>query len=232
LPKVQIICAWFTAPSISATQFPVIDLEELVGAEWAEWYRLTPAQRWLESEKLWQTYLALGGSLEPEPDTQSPFYDPQAPSPRAADGRAGVRVPLPPSLPQEMVERLWLQRMRTVKTKAAERQTAASSPKHHKALVSAIQKREVLRFFYEGYERIVEPQTYGMSFTGRHVFRALQTDGASGSGQTRIAKLFDVAKISKFTTTGQHFKEALPSHNPQDSAMKEVYATLPKPARK
>jgi len=53
----------------------MIQPEELVGGEWAEWYRLTPAQRWLESEKLWQTYLALGGSLDPEPDTQSPFFD-------------------------------------------------------------------------------------------------------------------------------------------------------------
>ena len=53
----------------------MIQAEELVGGEWAEWYRLTPVQRWLESEKLWQTYLALGGSLDPEPDTQSPFFD-------------------------------------------------------------------------------------------------------------------------------------------------------------
>jgi len=52
----------------------MIQPEQLVGGEWAEWYRLTPAQRWLESEKLWQTYLALGGSLDPEPDTQSPFF--------------------------------------------------------------------------------------------------------------------------------------------------------------
>ena len=37
----------------------MIQPEELVGGEWAEWYRLTPIQRWLESEKLWQTYLAL-----------------------------------------------------------------------------------------------------------------------------------------------------------------------------
>jgi hypothetical protein len=27
--------------------------------------------------KLWETYLALGGSLEPEPDTQRPFFDPE-----------------------------------------------------------------------------------------------------------------------------------------------------------
>src|SRR5205809_6050882 len=70
----------------------VIDLEQLVGAEWAEWYRLTPVQRWLESEKLWQTYLALGGSLDPEPDTQSPFFDARAPRPRPAHAWTGVRV--------------------------------------------------------------------------------------------------------------------------------------------
>jgi hypothetical protein len=70
----------------------VIQPEELVGEEWAEWYRLTPARRWQESEKLWQTYLALGGSLDPEPDTQSPFFDSETPCPRTADGRAGLRV--------------------------------------------------------------------------------------------------------------------------------------------
>lgn len=70
----------------------MIDPEELVGPEWAEWYRLTPAERWVESEKLWATYLALGGSLDPEPDTDSPFFDPQAPGAVPADGRAGMRV--------------------------------------------------------------------------------------------------------------------------------------------
>jgi hypothetical protein len=70
----------------------MISMEDLVGDEWAEWYRLTPLERWRESEKLWQAYLALGGSLDPEPDTQSPFFDPTAPSARPVDGRPGLRV--------------------------------------------------------------------------------------------------------------------------------------------
>ena len=70
----------------------MISPEQLIGEEWLEWYRLTPAQRWQESEKLWQTYLALGGSLDPEPDTQSPFFDARAPRPRPAHGRTGLRV--------------------------------------------------------------------------------------------------------------------------------------------
>ncbi|MCK4784159.1 MAG: hypothetical protein KAV87_10440 [Desulfobacteraceae bacterium] len=39
-----------------------------------EWLCLTPAQRILETTKLWKFYIALGGSLDPEPDPQSPFY--------------------------------------------------------------------------------------------------------------------------------------------------------------
>lgn len=70
----------------------MVQSEDLVGDEWAEWYRLTPIQRWIESERLWQTYLDLGGSLDPEPDTQSPFHDQQAPGPLPSHGRTGLRV--------------------------------------------------------------------------------------------------------------------------------------------
>ena len=49
--------------------------EDVAGPEWADWYALSPQQRFQESEKLWRTYLALGGSLDPEPDTHSPFFD-------------------------------------------------------------------------------------------------------------------------------------------------------------
>lgn len=70
----------------------MIDPEELVGSEWAEWYRMTPRERWAESEKMWAMYLALGGSLDPEPDTHSPFFDAEAPSASPLDGRPGVRV--------------------------------------------------------------------------------------------------------------------------------------------
>lgn len=70
----------------------VIEPEDIVEGEWADWYRLTPLERWLASERLWVDYLALGGSLDPEPDTQSPFFDPSAPGAGAPDGRPGVRV--------------------------------------------------------------------------------------------------------------------------------------------
>ena len=67
-------------------------LDDVTDPEWIEWYLLTPQERWRESQKLWETYLALGGSLEPDPDPQSPFYDPQTWRPQPADGRPSVRV--------------------------------------------------------------------------------------------------------------------------------------------
>ena len=70
----------------------MIDRELLSEPDWAEWYLLTPAQRWEASMQLWQTYLQLGGSLDPEPDTQSPFFDPEDARPSPPDGRPGLRV--------------------------------------------------------------------------------------------------------------------------------------------
>ncbi|HEX5883380.1 MAG TPA: hypothetical protein VFY67_02430 [Pyrinomonadaceae bacterium] len=70
----------------------MISPEELVGEEWAAWYRLSPVERWRESEKLWQIYLHLGGSLDTQPDTQSPFFDEHAPRARAPHGRRRMRI--------------------------------------------------------------------------------------------------------------------------------------------
>ena len=70
----------------------MITPEELVGEEWASWYRLSPQERWRESEKLWQVYFYLGGSLDAQPDTQSPLFDPRASTAGAVRERPGMRV--------------------------------------------------------------------------------------------------------------------------------------------
>jgi hypothetical protein len=49
-------------------------MESCVEQEMLEWYRMSPGERWQASQILWSEYLALGGSLEPEVDFQSPFY--------------------------------------------------------------------------------------------------------------------------------------------------------------
>jgi hypothetical protein len=64
----------------------------LLDEEWLDWYQMTPGERWKESLKLWSFYLQVGGSLDPEPDTQSPFDDAFTSRSVSPDGRAGVRL--------------------------------------------------------------------------------------------------------------------------------------------
>lgn len=71
---------------------PAIEIEDLYEPEWVEWYRMTPEERWNENARLWAHYIALGGSLDPEPDPQSPFYDAGSWSRSPADGRPGLRI--------------------------------------------------------------------------------------------------------------------------------------------
>ena len=42
--------------------------------EETEWLNLSPQERFSETTKLWELYISLGGSLDPEPDPDSPFY--------------------------------------------------------------------------------------------------------------------------------------------------------------
>jgi len=62
-------------PDFFFTQFfenglgaPMIEDETL------EWYRMSAHKRFEESQKLWEIFTILGGSYDPEPDTQSPFH--------------------------------------------------------------------------------------------------------------------------------------------------------------
>ena len=59
---------------------------------WEEWYLMEPLERWHESMKLWQFFLRVGGSLDPEPDPQSPFDADVSQGSVPADGRSGLRV--------------------------------------------------------------------------------------------------------------------------------------------
>ncbi len=63
-----------------------------ISDEWMEWYFMTPEQRFLESEVLWDRFIEIGGSLEPEPDTQSPFFNLEEWRENFAHGRPSVRV--------------------------------------------------------------------------------------------------------------------------------------------
>ncbi len=67
-----------------------IFLEIFDNEEQLEWAKLTPEKRFIESSKLWSTYLYLGGSLDPQPDSQSPFDFQEMQCAVSVNGRSGV----------------------------------------------------------------------------------------------------------------------------------------------
>jgi hypothetical protein len=132
------------------------------------------------------------------------------------------------ALPQFIQKGLRVHREATRNVCAEERRMGI---KRDPTIIAAIRKKLLLKFVYNGEERIVEPQTYGLSTTGKEILRAYQKSGGSRSGQSRIAKLFDVAKISNLQMTNETFAQALSAHNPDDCAMIEIFATLPRPLK-
>lgn len=56
-----------------------------------EWAMLTPMERAIENTKLWEIYLSMGGSFDPQPDSQSPFDCEELERALPCDGRSGVR---------------------------------------------------------------------------------------------------------------------------------------------
>ena len=55
-------------PKLSLTEGSMIEEEVL------DWYRMSPVERFVESQKLWEVFVLLRGNYDPEPDTQSPFH--------------------------------------------------------------------------------------------------------------------------------------------------------------
>ena len=143
-------------------------------------------------------------------------------------GQHLVSTPSGRKLPSFVQEGLEAHRRGTEKVKANALKQLGK-PRRDRTILSAIKNKHVLRFDYNGRERIVEPQTYGISIPGREVLRAHQIGGRAGSGQLRMAKLFDLKKMLNLRKEETAFTSGLSAHNPHDSAMVEIFATRPRP---
>ena len=65
---------------------------EMYSEETIEWMVMSPKKRLQESIKLWPQYIALGGSLEPESDIQSPLCFKEIQSKGASHRRSGNHI--------------------------------------------------------------------------------------------------------------------------------------------
>lgn len=94
-----------------------------------------------------------------------------------------------------------------------------------KALIcSAIQKRCIITFYYNGGYRSVEPYCCGAT-NSIGLLRAYQVRGHSESG-TQGWKLFRMEKIQDLRMTDEPFEGKRAEYNPDDPAMKVIYCRI------
>lgn len=99
-------------------------------------------------------------------------------------------------------------------------------PPVNQALCSAIRSRELVRFYYNGGIRTVEPHCYGLSAAGPEPLRGYQIGGYSETGEPIGWKLFQVSKMSSLSVMDERFTGPRPSYNPDDSAMEVIFCQL------
>lgn len=89
----------------------------------------------------------------------------------------------------------------------------------------AIRLRQELFFMYEGFQRTVQPATFGLSLQGNPVLRCYQVAGGHVA-QGHDWDLCLLSKISGLRTTGNAFAQNPPGYKRGDKGMMEIYAEL------
>jgi len=90
-------------------------------------------------------------------------------------------------------------------------------------ICEAIRLHQILRFYYDGGFRLVEPFCYGLGTSENELLRAYQIGGASESNEIRGWKLFKVDEISLMSIIDDTFENSHQGYNPNDSIMQQIY---------
>jgi hypothetical protein len=95
-----------------------------------------------------------------------------------------------------------------------------------KQICSAIELNKVIKFYYNGGIRLVEPFCCGIhKTTGSKVLRGYQIGGYSESGEIEGWKLFLIDDMSALIITDNIFNISRPNYNPIDKAMSTIYSS-------
>jgi hypothetical protein len=88
--------------------------------------------------------------------------------------------------------------------------------------LTAIAKRRILAFTYNGSARSVEPYILGHDDKGRLILSAVQRSGGSGSG----FRTYKVEDLSALHLTELHFLGKHPDYNPRDPYFDRVLGKI------
>lgn len=93
-------------------------------------------------------------------------------------------------------------------------------------ICDAIRARRLLRFFYDGYERIVEPHVYGVNTAGHEAVRAWLVRGWSKSDSEPGWRMFLVSQMQDVAAMAEAFEGPRGGFNPDDTQMEKIYCRI------
>ncbi len=93
-------------------------------------------------------------------------------------------------------------------------------------LCQAIRERRIVRFYYDGGTRDVEPHCHGCSKDENDLLRGYQTSGHSTSSESVGWKMFRLDRVSDLTLTTARFAAPRPDYDPLDNRMATIYCCL------
>lgn len=96
----------------------------------------------------------------------------------------------------------------------------------HPTIIEAIKQRRVLHVFYDGYNRSVEPHTYGINSAGHEAVSCYQVGGGSASGNSEGWKMLLISKLDRASLTNDTFTPRTSPSPWADKPMRQVYAQV------
>jgi predicted DNA-binding transcriptional regulator YafY len=94
-----------------------------------------------------------------------------------------------------------------------------------KSIIQAVQNQQLLRFNYDGGERVVEPHCYGQTSKGNDAIRAFQVRGYSSSG-TLGWRLFKLSEATSIEVLEEAFENPRSDYKRGDKGMSVIYAEV------
>ena len=90
-------------------------------------------------------------------------------------------------------------------------------------ICSAIESKQIIKFYYRGGLRTVEPFCYGVTGIGSEVLTCYQVSGYSELDDPIGWKIYRVSEMSNLMVVDEQFPGDRPGYNPNDPGMPTVY---------
>ena len=96
----------------------------------------------------------------------------------------------------------------------------------HAIICDAIRGRRLLRFVYEGYERIVEPHLYGINTANHEMLSGYLIAGWSASEGAPGWRNYLVREMHDVQALAEPFEGPREGYNPQSAQVRQVFCSL------